>query len=353
MNVQQIIIKYKQDHPSASAQEIVKHVQKVVPGSKTSVASVSSTLSRAKMSSGRAFDAPAPTATTDPSKMKSEDPEETEAEALERISIRFDALERMTERVVAGRVPSLIVSGPPGMSKSWTVTECLKKSRRTRHDGLTNVGGGGPRTLDADGHDHPGYYDHIGGTCTAVGLYHALWNMRNGGILFIDDCDAVFRDEDAVNLLKVATDSTKERLVSWRKNSSWLDDFQIDKTFDFKGHIIFLTNIDFEEAIQRGHKDSEHLKALIDRALYLCLTLRSSRDFMLRIRKVAEGEKGMLAVYHQFSKTQTRELLDFVEANQKRFYNLSLRLIGQIAILMKADPQGWKTDITATKMRTI
>lgn len=356
MTIGDTIIDYRRKKPHSTCEEITDYVKKHFPGCRTNPLSVACTLSKAGMAPGQVMNNGKPGKSTKPpssgpvdvSKLPEASPEESETQARERITLRFDAMERISRRAVDGKLPSFIVSGPPGVGKSWTVTEALRESGRVRHDGLTNVGGGGPN----DELGTVGYYDHIGGGCTAVGLYHALWNMRNGGVIFLDDCDGVFYDDESLNLLKVATDSTRERLCSWRKNAAWLDEYEIDKTFDFKGHIIFLTNIDFEQVIERGHRDSEHFKALIDRSSYLCLTLRTARDFMIRISDVSSGPHGMLAKYHGFNEVQIKECLDFVRLHQKRFYNLSLRLVGQIAKYMIADPAGWKQDIEATKMRT-
>lgn len=354
------ILAYKKQKSSATCEEMLLFVKKHFPSCKTTLASVASTLSHAGIAPGRIGskstrdDLPTFTPTHD----DHEEIKETEPQARERINVRYMAMERLAPRCINGAIPSVIISGPPGVGKSWTVTEALRASGRLRHDGITNVGGGGPlNALNEKTGERvatPGYFDQIQGSCTAVGLYMALWHMRNSGVLFLDDCDAVFRDEDALNLLKVATDSTRERLVSWRKNAVWLDEYEIDKTFDFRGHIIFLTNIDFEEVIRRGHKDSEHFKALIDRAAYLCLTLRTARDFMIRIKDVAGGKNGFLMkAPYSLDEKQSRELLDFVSDNQTKFYNLSLRLVGQIALMMKADLKDWRIDTQATKMRTI
>lgn len=372
----QTILAYREARPDSSCEEILAYVKKHFPGCKTTLSSISSTFSHAGIAPGRIGKKddiilkPA-----DINRVEANHDEETEDQARERIFVRYKAMERMAPRVIHGKIPSLIISGPPGVSKSWTVTESLEASGRMRHDGQMNVGGGGPMRVrkigdvlkypgpngydEDDGDDfetvaHPGYYDQIQGTCSAPALYTALWNMRNGGVLFLDDCDAVFRDEDALNILKVATDSTRERLVSWRKNSSWLDDAGIDKTFDFRGQIIFLTNIDFEQVIERGHSSSEHFRALIDRAAYLCLTLRTARDFMIVLDWKAGGRDGFLRkAPYNFNDVEIKTLLDFVRENQRRFYNLSLRLVGQIALMMRADPESWRVDVEATKMRTI
>lgn len=360
MSIQSTIMDEHKKHPQASYEEILKVVKKKHPKCKTTAASVACTISRAKSAVSKTVGGDADAEVTD------EVTTETDDEVRARLELRYGAMERMCNRIVDMTVPSLIVSGPPGMSKSFTMDMALKRSARLRHDGITNVGGGGIGRYrvdnvveDEDEQDDdtgwiesPGYFDKISGTCTAVGLFHALWNMRNGGVVYLDDCDAVFRDEDALNILKVATDSTRERLISWRKNSAWLEEWGIDKTFEFKGHIVFLTNIDFERVIEKGHKDSEHFKALIDRARYLCLTLRTHRDFMIRIRMVCEGKDGMLMRTHKLTADQSNEILNFIDENQKRFYNLSIRLAEQLAVDMKNDPKGWKRDAEATKMRT-
>ncbi len=382
-SIKDFILNYHEKHPKATYEQIHAHVVKHFKGCKTSVASVACTLSRARKAQ--------------PEKLISlkhenlpdhdEASTETDDEIRQRLGIRYDAMARMSQRCIDGQIPSLIVSGPPGVGKTHTVFEMIKRSGRQRHDGVTNVGGGGKMTFedfqaaksaatyvpdDEDIEDEgmeegitdkvpdskpaafstTGWYDQISGSISEVGLYRALWYMRKGGVLILDDCDDVFRNETSLNLLKIATDSTKERIVSWRKEASWLVEHGIDRSFDFQGHIIFLTNIDFEDVIERGHKDSEHFKAIIDRALYLCLTLRTKRDFMIRIRDVSAGNEGMLMKHFKLAEEQVKELLEFVHVNQKRFYNLSLRLVGQIALCMKADPEGWKQDVEATKMRT-
>lgn len=268
------------------------------------------------------------------------DDSETLEEAKKRIAVRYDAMQRMTKRLVAGKIPSLIISGPPGLGKSHTV--------RTE---LAEAFPDGPESIDEEGNEQL-RYDTVSGSISAVGLYQALWYTRNGGVLVLDDVDDVFRDETSLNLLKGALDSSPIRSISWRKEARWLEEHGIPDRFTFDGHVVFLTNIDFEAIIQSGKRDAEHYKALIDRSMYLCLTLRTRRDFMIRIRAVAQGPEGMLAKQYGLTEEQSDELLDFITDNQDRFYGLSLRLVGQIAICMRADPSNWQNDVVATKMRT-
>lgn len=359
------IVAYRQHRPDSSCEEITTYVKKHFPGCNTNPASVACTLGKAakklndaRLNPGRVAKTQELPSLDNINNVHVEEHAESEEDAKKRIFTRYKAMERMVPKLVDGQLTSLIISGPPGIGKNWTTDSYMAASGRMRHDGLTNVGGGGPMTVtDEDTGDRissPGYYDHIKGGCTAVGLYHSLWNMRNGGVIVFDDCDSIFRDEDSLNLLKGATDTTREHLVSWRKNATWLDDFEIDKTFDFRGRIVFLTNIDFEAVVNRGHPSAEHFKALIDRSAYLCLTLRDARDFMIVLEWKAGGKDGFLKHEpYNLTQPQVEELFEFVRERQRQFYNLSLRLVGQIALMMKADPDYWRADVEATKMRTI
>lgn len=343
--IQQTVVTIIGQHPNATNDEVAAMVRQMVPGAQTTGASVSSIKSRMKKvgfepASLDAEGNPMVMATSMPAIMTlptfdrygEADPNETEEEATKRISRRYKALDRMAERLVEGYIPSLIVSGPPGLGKSFTVTKALEEKQAEDEDFQCDV---------------------IRGAITAVGLYIALWNLREGGVLMLDDCDDVFRDETALNLLKAVLDSGPKRIVSWRKRASWLDELGIDDRFEFQGSVVFLTNVDFEAAVAKGSREGKHFEALMDRSMYLGLTLRARRDFIIRLRQVCDGENGMLTKDMGCTAEQRAEVLDFIEENQTRFYNLSLRLVRQVAQCLLADPEDWKGDVEATKMRTV
>lgn len=360
------ILDYLNANPAADNESVAAHVRRAVPGSTTTAASVSSVKSRLKREGhqfqrapsssygghdGEGGDLPTLPVSLVPrgygaAALPESDPAETLEEAKDRIAVRYDAMERMTRRLVDGKVPSLIISGPPGLGKSFTVRQALAEKFPDGPEVESYDEDTGETTVKL-------HHDTVSGSISAVGLYQALWHTRDGGILVLDDVDDVFRDETALNLLKGALDSSPVRTISWRKEARWLEENGIPDRFDFRGHVVFLTNIDFEAIIQSGKRDAEHFKALIDRSMYLCLTLRTRRDFMIRIRQVAGGEDGMLVNNFGLTPEQAEEVLDFVTEHQTRFYNLSLRLVGQIALCMAADPKSWAKDVEATKMRTM
>lgn len=280
---------------------------------------------RKRFALGSQLSQPAPRAEELP---EDEAPEETDEEILERLDRRFDALDRMVRATIQGVVPAIIISGPPGLGKSHGVRRALRELEQGEEEDRTHV-------------------DYISGSITAVGLYIALWGARHGGVVILDDCDQVFRDEEAMNVLKAALDSHQERIISWRKMANWLDELEIEPKFTFEGRIIFLTNLDFERAAQGASATSAHAAALLDRSLYLSLTIRSKRDIMMRVRQVVSD------VLPELEEEELRDVLDFVEEHRERFYNLSLRLIHQIGLCRRADPENWKADVEMTKMRTM
>jgi hypothetical protein len=329
-SVADVVLAVLAENPTWSNDEIATKVRDLVPGAKTSGASVSSIKSRMKVTTAMTGVEAAP-----PTLGFSFEPEEavelTEEQLKEigdRLRDRYASFDRMATRLVSGEIPSLIVSGPPGLGKSHTIREKLATMPDVEHD-------------------------VISGSISAVGLFIALWNMREGGVVVLDDADDAFRDETCLNILKAALDSSPRRMISWRKRAQWLEDEGIDSTFEFAGQVVFLTNVDFEAAIASGRRDSNHYAALLDRSMYLSLTIRTRRDYIVRIRQVCEGKDGMLQKDMGLTKDQANEVLDYMEDNQTRFYNLSLRLVRQVAMCLKADPENWKKDVEAVKMRTI
>src|ERR1700743_214282 len=133
---------------------------------------------------------------------------ETDAQIAERMDTRFTVLETLVQDVVDGDVRSLIVSGPPGFSKSYTVEEVMAAN---------NI-----------------KYNIVKGHSRATGLYKMLWdNREEGSILVFDDCDSVFCDEIALNILKTALDTTEERIISWLAEGNWVKEEGIQNSFEF------------------------------------------------------------------------------------------------------------------------
>lgn len=136
--------------------------------------------------------------------------------------IMFDNLERLTKMVGRGIQPSLVITGMAGMGKTHIVKETLKNM-------------GLKESTD---------FVHFKGKTTAAGLFITLYE-NSDSVIVLDDCDSVFRDDDAVNILKAALDSYDTRRISYISSKPLKDSYDqaVPRHFEFTGKIIFISNI--------------------------------------------------------------------------------------------------------------
>lgn len=254
---------------------------------------------------------------------------ETEDEAMERIAETFLMLDKITDACARNVVRGLVVSGPPGVGKSFGVEKQLEAANMFR-----KMKGQDP------------LYEVISGGVSPIGLYQKLYyNRSKQQVLVFDDCDGILFEEECLNLLKAALNSGDRRRICWNKESRTLQAEDIPEAFDFEGSIIFLSNIDFEKSIARGSRISAHLEAIMSRCHYLDLEIGSQRDQLLRIKQVVRD--GMLTPY-EFAEEQEEALLKFVFDNAEYLRETSLRMVKKIADFVKADPSSWMEMAEAT-----
>jgi hypothetical protein len=245
---------------------------------------------------------------------------ETDEEAMNRIAERFAILDEMTEATVDGVVRGMVVSGPPGVGKTYGVEQILEK------DSLFDMMA-----------DRPLRHTFVKGTMSPIGLYATLYKYSDPkNIVVLDDCDSILFNEDALNILKAALDSGKKRKISWNSDSHFLRREGVPDTFEFKGSVIFITNLKFDNV--RSTKIKDHLEAIMSRCHYLDLTMDSTRDKILRIKQIARD--GGLFDTKGLDKHQEVEIIDFMVKNQKRLREISLRMAQKIADLRKMSPNG-------------
>ena len=254
---------------------------------------------------------------------------ETEDEAMERIADTFLMLDKITDACAKNIIRGLVVSGPPGIGKSFGVEKQLNVANMFR-----TVAGREP------------HYEVVSGGVSSIGLYQKLYYNRGADqVLVFDDCDGVLFDEECLNLLKAALNSGDKRRICWNKESRVLVTDDIPEAFDFEGSIIFLSNIDFERTIQKGSRIASHLEAIMSRCHYLDLEIGSMRDKLLRIRQIVRD--GMLTPY-LFTPKEEADVLTFVVDNAEYLREVSLRMVKKIADFVKADPHGWLEMAEAT-----
>jgi hypothetical protein len=140
--------------------------------------------------------------------------------------IRYTNTINFIKQTVKGPFPAIIVSGPPGTSKTYL-------TRRTLH--FSKLKPGSDYTIEK------------GAAMDLASFYSLIYNNRTK-IIVLDDFDSPLQDPNCVNLLKSMTDSYKKKIVSFpqvskssgRSNSK---PYNIPEKFEYKGKVIILTNI--------------------------------------------------------------------------------------------------------------
>lgn len=256
--------------------------------------------------------------------------QETDEQIIERLRNRFKILDDMTHAVKQGVVRALIVSGPPGVGKSFGVEAVLQKD-----DLFNTIAGKKPK------------YEIVKGASSAIGLYCKLYEFSGEkNVLVFDDCDDILTDELSLNILKGALDSSKKRWISWNTDSRVLRSQGCPDRFEFKGAAIFITNIKFD--MVRSKKLRAHLEALESRCHYIDLEMSTTREKILRIKQIVKD--GMLDD-RDLSEMAKDEIVDFILEKRDRLRELSLRTVLKVADLREAFPDNWQNFAETTIMR--
>lgn len=254
---------------------------------------------------------------------------ESDQEIDTRLRERFEILTELVNQAVSGDVRALIVSGPPGLGKSYTIEKALEAS-------------------------DPNELNHriVRGYVKATGLYKLLWQYKEKGqVLVFDDADTIFFDDTSLNMLKAVCDSTEKRKVSYLAEGYLIDEetaTRLPKHFEFNGTIIFLTNYDFDVMIDKGHKLAPHLQALVSRAHYVDLAMKTARDYLVRIKQVVSA--GLLDNIG-LDKSSQKEVMEFIDSNHDKLRELSLRIALKVAAIRKGGSSRWKATAKVTCCR--
>ena len=215
------------------------------------------------------------------------------------VDVLFQDLSDLVDLVLKNARPALLVTGGGGTGKTFTVKERIKKAGLSKND-----------------------YKISKGATSVFGLYTEFFMARKGKLIVFDDNDDVFKDMTSQNLLKAALDSYEDREISWSSKSTvpidqslprasivqiedGIEDAlyaggdeegklpRIPNTFEFKGRVIFISNLSQDKIPQ----------PVLSRSLTIDVTL-SPGEMMERMAavipviaketKVTEGEAGMV-----------------------------------------------------------
>lgn len=245
-------------------------------------------------------------------------PNAVEAKTVEsRFSIneRFGFVSDMVSMLCTGAQPSVVITGPGGLGKSYTVTKTLEAngfSDVSLLDDTFEIGGKMPakKFMVVKGHSTP------------KGLYRLLFENKDGVIVF-DDCDSVLKDPVSLNLLKGALDSYSRRIISWRAD---IKDEDLPTTFEFKGRVVFISNL------SSGQID----QAIITRSMAVDLTMTAQQK-VERMRHIMESGEFMPEAAMQH-KVDAIALIERLRDNVKE---LSLRTLIQVTKIRANAGANW------------
>ncbi len=253
----------------------------------------------------------------------------TDDEIVSRLQTRFDVLRAMTTALKEEALRALIVVGPPGLGKSYTVEDALKQAS------VADMLRGEVK------------YEVMRGSISPLGMYKSLYHHRErNSVIVFDDCDASLKDTLVLDLLKVALDTTKNRVVQWNTNSRVLEKEGIPNSFLFEGGCVVITNIKFERT--RGQV-GDHLAAVQDRSHYIDLEIDTIREKLVWCKHLIYN-CNMLA-HHRFEPVQIDQIYEFMVEHQHKLREVSLRTAIKIADLCKVFPQHWRETALVTVVK--
>jgi len=232
------------------------------------------------------------------------------------INQRFEFVGDMVLMLANGDQASVVVSGPGGLGKSHTVVAALEAS------GLSDV-----TVLDefevGSVLDTAKSYRVIKGYSTPKGLYRTLYENKDGVVVF-DDCDSVLKDPVSLNLLKAALDSYDRRIISWRAD---MRDEELPQSFEFKGRVIFISNLPSEALDQ----------AIISRSMAVDLSMTAEQKIQ-RMQFLLDQPDFM----PEYAKSLKQDALDLINSLRDSVKELSLRTLIQVTKIRKSAGAKWK-----------
>ncbi len=190
----------------------------------------------------------------------------------------FEELSDYVTLVAKGVMPALLITGQGGVGKSYNIDKILDQYGK-RHE----------------------TWEKVKGKASPTAIYSILWENRDKIVVF-DECDNIFKDAEALNILKGALDSNDFREISWAAKSEvmvdtsdlddnneitqrvqeWSDEHNgkegLPNHFIFEGAVIFISNLNKSEIYK---KDS----ALLTRCTCIDIVL-SAQGVMKRMETI-------------------------------------------------------------------
>jgi hypothetical protein len=231
------------------------------------------------------------------------------------INQRFGFVSDMVTMLANGAQASVVVTGPGGLGKSFTVSQTLTALGFKDVSVLDDIAVGTVLKTAKT-------FRVIKGYSTPKGLYRTLYENKDGVIVF-DDCDSVLKDPTSLNLLKGALDSYSRRIISWRAD---IKDEDLPTSFEFKGRVVFISNLSASNIDQ----------AILTRSLAVDLSMTTKQKVERMRHLLSTGE-----FMPEFDKTVKSDAMDLIEKHQDTVKELSLRTLIQVTKIRQGAGKNW------------
>jgi len=225
----------------------------------------------------------------------------------------FAGMTGMAAMVAKKISPSLVITGQPGLGKTFQVIAMLEEM----------------------GMREGWEYVHVKGRASAAGMFITLYENRDKLVIF-DDCDSVFRDVDAVNVLKGALDSYDRRVISWisAKPLKDGDGDEMPRSFTFTGQVIFISNMDISriDPAIRSRAFVTDISLTNDQMIQRMRTLLKDIEPKAPLSQKQEALDALIAAYERYSGVELnfRSLIKSIRIRQAGFGNWKAMIAEQV-----------------------
>jgi mutator protein MutT len=205
----------------------------------------------------------------------------TGKDAVDTVQDKFTDMVAKKERKLA------MFYGTGGVGKTYGVKKILSDPETVNGDTGDPFGN---KLVEYDSELSPSaeQYDYIKftGKITPSKMFRALYE-HNGKVILLDDADSVLLDEDSVNILKAATDTTLEDVVWDGGNIKGSDgESKLPTRFKFTGGVIIISNLS-EKKLKQVASPLLESRAL---SLDVSRTMEETVDKLDRIKDVLPFE---------------------------------------------------------------
>lgn len=241
------------------------------------------------------------------------------------INERFDFVEALVNMVAAGVQPSAVITGEGGLGKTYTVNKTLVANGLKDLTDLGALEAGSVVNRDKA-------FVSVKGYSTPKGLYRTLYENKDSVIVF-DDCDSILKDPVALNLLKSALDSYGKRVISWNAETGFGRDDDLPRSFEFKGRVIFISNMN-QEGIDQ---------AIRSRSMMIDLSMTEDQKIE-RMETIASSDEFL----PDFSMEYKKDALELIRSLKNDAKEISLRTLISVTKIRASAGKNWKNLATYT-----